>query len=325
MAALHNMQTMPPMHAFYADHFVLPLPSGHRFPMEKYRWLRDRIATELPDVVLLEAPAATDGELALVHSTAYIQDVVSGTLNKAMQQELGFPWSPEMVERSRRSVGATVAACRSALRWGVSGNLAGGTHHAYADRGSGFCVFNDVAVAARLLQVEYARLHATTADMFKVLILDLDVHQGNGTAAIFAADSSVCTVSVHGARNFPFHKETSDWDAQLDDGANDVVYLQAVDAALRFVDTRWNRPDLVIYLAGADPYEGDRLGRLAVTQSGLIERDRRVLDWAWQRRVPLAMAMAGGYGRVVAETVQVQINTWQVALHYFCRWNNGFN
>lgn len=310
------------MHAFYADNFVLPLPQGHRFPMEKYRWLRDRIATELPDIDLREAPAASDGELALVHSPTYIHSIISGALAKEAQQALGFPWSPEMVERSRRSVGATVAACRSALRWGVSGNLAGGTHHAYADRGGGFCVFNDAAVAARLMQVEHARQHGATAGVFKVLILDLDVHQGNGTAAIFAGDSSVCTVSVHGARNFPFHKETSDWDAELADGTGDVEYLQAVDAALVFVDERWSRPDLVIYLAGADPYEGDRLGRLAVTESGLVERDRRVLDWAWQRKVPIAMAMAGGYGRVLAETVQVQMNTWQMALNYFHRWNS---
>lgn len=305
------------MKAFYADHFVLPLPEGHRFPMAKYRMLRDRLANELPGVRLHEAPASTDAQLVLVHSPAYVAAVAQGTLEAAVQREIGFPWSPAMAERARRSVGGTLAACRAALSEGVAGSLAGGTHHAYGERGSGFCVFNDVAVAARLMQSEWMQMWP-----LRVAVIDLDVHQGNGTARIFAEDDSVFTLSLHGARNFPFQKERSDLDVELPDGCTDAVYLEALEQALDTLAQRFE-PGLVLYLAGADPHEGDRLGRLALTHDGLEARDRRVFDWAWQRRVPLAFVMAGGYGRDLDDTVQAQCATWRVALQYHARWQNS--
>jgi acetoin utilization deacetylase AcuC-like enzyme len=309
------------LQAFYADHFVLPLPSGHRFPMDKYQRLRDRVARELPLVRMGVAPRASDGELALVHDPAYIRAVAEGTLDAAAMREIGFPWSPEMVERSRRSAGATVAAARAVLGLcGVSevaANMAGGTHHASRCKGSGFCVFNDAAVAARQMQMEWARSHRKP---LQVAIVDLDVHQGNGTASIFSADPSVFTLSLHGLKNFPFRKEASDLDADLPDGCTDAPYLQALEHALAELDRRFE-PDLVVYLAGADPFEGDRLGRLKLSYDGLEARDRRVFDWAWQRRIPLAFAMAGGYGINIDDTVQVQMNTFRVALEYWTRWN----
>ena len=307
------------MRAFYSDQFVLPLPAGHRFPMAKYRLLRDRLAAELPQVELAVAQPASDGELALVHQPRYIQDVVQGRLSPQAQKDIGFPWTPEMVERSRRSVGATVMAARAALLGeGLAANLAGGTHHAYADKGSGFCVFNDAAVAARLMQAEWSRSHTQP---LHVAIIDLDVHQGNGTARIFANDPQVFTLSLHGARNFPFAKETSDLDLELPDGCTDDAYLEALDQALAQLDSRFE-PSLVLYLAGADPHEGDRLGRLSLSFDGLEARDLRVFDWAWQRRIPLAFSMAGGYGHEMNDTVQAQVNTYRVAYAYWRRWQN---
>lgn len=307
------------MHAYYADHFVLPLPNGHRFPMGKYARLRERLAAELPQVQLLEALPASDGELALVHAPAYIEAVAQGSLSAAAQREIGFPWSPAMAERARRSVGATLLASRSALGGGgLAANLAGGTHHAYADKGSGFCVFNDFAVAARLMQAENARSHRARGPL-RVAIVDLDVHQGNGTARIFAHDDSVFTLSLHGAKNFPFRKEPGDIDVELPDGCDDAAYLEALESALGELDRRFE-PGLVLYLAGADPHEGDRLGRLKLTFDGLEARDRRVMDWAWHKRVPLAFAMGGGYGHDLEATVQVQVNTYRTALQYRQRW-----
>ena len=304
------------MKAYYSDHFVLPLPAGHRFPMVKYGLLRECLARELPQVALQEAPRASDGELTLVHAPAYIASLEQGTISPTAMREIGFPWSAAMVERSRRSAGATVAAARMALLEGVAANLAGGTHHAYGDKGGGFCVFNDAAVAARLMQAEWGRQQRHA---LRVAIIDLDVHQGNGTAHIFAQDDSVFTLSLHGERNFPFRKENSDLDVALPDGCGDEPYLQALETALEALQHRFE-PGLVIYLAGADPFEGDRLGRLNLSYDGLEARDRRVFDWCWQRRIPLAFAMAGGYGVKIDETVQVQLNTYRVALDYWQRW-----
>ncbi|WP_299019523.1 histone deacetylase [uncultured Tepidimonas sp.] len=308
------------MQVFYATQFVLPLPAGHRFPMAKYALLRDVLARE-PDIRLRLAEPASDGELALAHTPAYVDAVVHGALSAAQQREIGFPWSPAMVERARRSVGATVQAFRVALAGeGVAANIAGGTHHAYPDKGSGFCVFNDVAVAARLLQAEWARRGAAQrAWPLRVAIIDLDVHQGNGTARIFRDDPSVFTLSLHGARNFPFRKEPSDCDVELPDGCGDAEYLEALEWALGELERRF-AADAVLYLAGADPHEGDRLGRLKLTDDGMEARDRRVFEWAWQRRLPLAMVMAGGYGHDIATTVRVQCNTYRVALAYWRRW-----
>jgi len=312
--------------AFYADNFVLPLPPGHRFPMPKYQLLRDRLVREMPAVRMQQAPAASDGELALVHTPAYIEAIARGTLPAAAQREIGFPWSPAMAERARRSAGATVAAARVALGLapcsrpeGLAANLAGGTHHAYAGKGSGFCVFNDAAVAARLMQAEWTRQHRQARQPLQVAVIDLDVHQGNGTASIFAQDPSVFTLSLHGEKNFPFRKEASDLDVELPDGCPDGPYLQALEEALGALERRFE-PGLILFLAGADPFEGDRLGRLALSFDGLEARDRRVFDWAWQRRIPLAFSMAGGYGRNIDDTVQVQVNTWRVALEYWRRW-----
>jgi acetoin utilization deacetylase AcuC-like enzyme len=287
--------------------------------MAKYARLRERLARELPAVQLHEALAAADGELALVHAPDYVAAIAQGSLLPAAQREIGFPWSPAMAERARRSVGATVQACRLALGGaGMAANLAGGTHHAYADKGSGFCVFNDAAVAARLMQAEHARRHRGRGPL-QVAIIDLDVHQGNGTARIFARDPSVFTLSLHGAKNFPFRKEAGDLDVELPDGCEDDAYLEALERALDELGQRFE-PGLVIFLAGADPHEGDRLGRLKLSYDGLEARDRRVMDWAWQRRVPLAFAMAGGYGTDMDTTVQVQMNTYRVALDYHARW-----
>lgn len=305
--------------AFYSDHFVLPLPPGHRFPMQKYRLLRDRIAGELPLVQLHEAPASSDGELALVHTPGYVAQIATGTLPPAMARAIGFPWSAAMVERARRSVGATVAAARAALRDGVAANLAGGTHHASTDAGGGFCVFNDVAVAARLMQAEWGR--SRPAGSLQVAIVDLDVHQGNGTAAIFRNDPSVFTLSLHGEHNFPFRKETSDLDVALPDGCGDAAYSHALELALDELERRCS-PGLLLYLAGADPYEGDRLGRLHLSADGLEARDRRVFEWAAARGIPAAFVMAGGYGHRIEETVAIQFNTFRVASEYHGRWQN---
>lgn len=306
------------MQAFYSTQFVLPLPPGHRFPMAKYHMLHARLAAERPAIRFQQAEPASDGELALVHTPEYIQAVAQGRLSAQMQREIGFPWSAQMVERSRRSTGATVMAARVAMREGIAANLAGGTHHAYADRGGGFCVFNDAAVAARLMQAEWFRQHKRS---LSVAIIDLDVHQGNGTARIFANDDSVFTLSLHGERNFPFAKESSDFDIALPDDCGDGPYLEALEQALQTLASRFD-PGLVIYLAGADPHEGDRLGRLRLSFDALEARDRRVMDWAWQRRIPLAFAMAGGYGRDLNDTVQAQVNTFGVALAYWQRWQN---
>ncbi len=305
------------MQVFYATQFVLPLPPGHRFPMGKYQLLRDRLADELPDIQLMQALPATDGELALAHTPGYIQGIGDGTVEPAILREIGFPWSPAMAERARRSVGATISACRVAFAEGVAANIAGGTHHASADRGGGFCVFNDAAVAARLMQAEQAR----RGRRLRVAVVDLDVHQGNGTARIFRNDDSVFTLSIHGQKNFPFRKEPSDLDVDLPDGCADDEYLHALEGALAELERRFD-PGLVIYLAGADPHEGDRLGRLKLTWDGLEARDRRVFDWAWERGLPLAFAMAGGYGRRMEDTVQAQMNTFGAALSYWRRWQN---
>ena len=293
------------MDAFFTDHFVLPLPSGHRFPMEKYRMLREQVS-KLPGLILKEAPAADDPSLLLAHSPEYVRKVIEGALTPAEVREIGFPWSPGMVERSRRSVGATLAACASALRDGLGVNLAGGTHHAYRDKGSGYCVFNDAAIAARWLQQERSA-------SFRVAIIDLDVHQGNGTAAIIGQDPSVMTLSMHGEKNFPFRKEASQIDIGLPDGCQDDQYLNALHRALRQVHVSF-APDFILYLAGADAHEGDRLGRLKLTTTGMLARDEAVFDLGRALGVPVAVAMAGGYGHVVQTTVDVHAQTVRAAL-----------
>ena len=317
------------MQAFHADAFVLPLPAGHPFPMDKYRLLRDAVVASLPAVRIEEAPTASDGELALAHAPDYVAAVAEGTLTAAQQREIGFPWSERMAARARRSVGATFAAARAALREGVAANLAGGTHHAYRDKGSGYCVFNDVAVAARLMQAEAGRVRRGASPVLPVLVVDLDVHQGNGTAAIFQGDASVFTLSLHGDKNFPFRKEASDLDVALPDGCTDADYLAALDtalaAALAGVAQRHDGalPGLAFYVAGADAHEGDRLGRLKLTYEGMAERDRRVFAALRERGIPVAVAMAGGYGRDIATTVAVHRRTLAEALASWQAWQRG--
>jgi acetoin utilization deacetylase AcuC-like enzyme len=295
------------MDAFYSDRFVLPLPAGHRFPMEKYRLLRERIGQSLTEIRLLEPEPLTDEALAAAHSPDYIRRLVGGDLSRKEMMAIGFPWSPEMVERSRRSAGATVMACRAAFRDGVGVNLAGGTHHAYRDRGEGFCCFNDAVVAARLMQREGLAA--------KCLVIDLDVHQGNGTAAMTRDDSSIFAFSMHGAENYPFVKEQSDLDIELPDGTSDAIYLESLQAALIEIRKQF-APGLVIYLAGADPFCDDRLGRLALTKAGLLARDRQVMEFVRGLGVPIAIAMAGGYGRTIQDTVDIHFQTVNCALQY---------
>jgi len=312
----------PAMQAFYSDNFVLPLPQGHRFPMAKYQLLRDALCAELPQVRFVQAPAATDGELAFVHDPDYVDAIADGTVTPQILREIGFPWSEAMAARARRSVGGTLQAARLAMQEGIAANLAGGTHHAYAGRGGGFCVFNDLAVTARVVQAEWGRQPGSTGGRrapLQVAIIDLDVHQGNGTARIFSRDDSVFTLSLHGDKNFPFRKEQGDLDVALPDGCGDDDYLLALEQALQTLEDRFN-PGFVLYLAGADPFERDRLGRLKLTFDGLQARDRRVFDWCHTRKIPLAFAMGGGYGHDIAETVQVQVNTYRVALEYWRRW-----
>jgi acetoin utilization deacetylase AcuC-like enzyme len=293
--------------AFYTDHFVLPLPAGHRFPMEKYSRLRDLVGSQA-GIELVEAPSVTDTQILYAHDPSYLIKVIEGTLSAQEQREIGFPWSTQMVERSRRSAGATVAAAKTALQEGIAANLAGGTHHAYRDTGSGFCVFNDSAIAARTLQKEIN-------PSLKVAVIDLDVHQGNGTAAILQNDDSIFTLSIHGENNFPFKKEQSDLDVGLADGSNDEIYLHSLSTALDQLDSRF-KADCLIFLAGADPHEGDRLGRLNISKDGMRLRDEMVFQYALDRQLPIAFSMAGGYGKEIESTVDIHFQTIKIALQF---------
>ena len=295
------------MKAFYTDHFVLPLPAGHRFPMEKYSRLRDLVGSQA-GIELVEAPSVTDTQILYAHDPSYLIKVIEGTLSAQEQREIGFPWSTQMVERSRRSAGATVAAAKTALQEGIAANLAGGTHHAYRDTGSGFCVFNDSAIAARTLQKE-------VNPSLKVAVIDLDVHQGNGTAAILQNDDSIFTLSIHGENNFPFKKEQSDLDVGLADGSNDEIYLHSLSTALDQLDSRF-KADCLIFLAGADPHEGDRLGRLNISKDGMRLRDEMVFQYALDRQLPIAFSMAGGYGKEIESTVDIHFQTIKTALQF---------
>lgn len=294
------------MKIYYTDQFVLPLPAEHRFPMDKYRRLRERVQEAGWDGVELIAPhAASDEELARAHDPAYLERVREGTLSRAEIRRIGFPWSPAMVERSRRSSGATIEGALAALADGVAVSLAGGTHHAFRASGEGFCVFNDSVVAARALR------EAGRAERF--VVLDCDVHQGNGTAAICADDETIFTFSIHGARNFPYRKEQSDLDVALDDGTGDAVYLDALDQALdRAIGAAG--ADLAFFLAGADPWHGDRWGRLGLTKAGLIERDRLVLSRCEAAGLPVVVTMAGGYAPDVEDIVEIHFATVEQAV-----------
>ncbi len=278
--------------------------------MIKYRLLRERIAAAFPDLRLEEPAPATDAQLLLAHDPDYVDRLVRGDLSRDEIRQIGFPWTPEMVERSRRSTGATIAASRAALTDGFGVNLAGGTHHAHADHGEGFCCFNDAVVACRVLQ------HEGLVD--RVLVIDLDVHQGNGTAEMTQGDARIFTFSMHGATNFPFRKAQSDLDIELPDRSTDQDYLAALDQGLE-VCARAIVPDLIIYLAGADPFEDDRLGRLSLTKAGLAQRDERVFAFAKHRGIPVSVAMAGGYARVIEDTVDIHFQTVARGLGLFAK------
>lgn len=299
------------MKLFFSDHFELPLPAGHRFPIDKYRRLRERLQAsgEFTADDFQVAPAASDAQLALAHDADYLARVARGELSTTEIKCLGLPWSAALVERSRRSTGATLAACRAALQEnGCAINLSGGTHHAHAAHGEGFCVFNDAAVAARVVLAEGL--------VQRVAIVDCDVHQGNGTAAICADDRQIFTFSLHGAHNFPFVKACSNLDIELPDRCDDVLYLRQLAAALEEV-FRCAHPQLVIYLAGADPYHDDRLGRLALTFVGLAARDEYVFSTCRARGVAVAVAMAGGYARQIDDTVAIHYHTVCTARRIF--------
>jgi acetoin utilization deacetylase AcuC-like enzyme len=270
--------------------------------MSKYSMLRERVAADgVCGPGELRTPrAVTDEEILRAHAPGYLERVVSGSLTDKEIRRIGFPWSERMVERSRRASGGTLGACLAALDDGFAANLAGGTHHAFSDRGEGFCVFNDSAIAARAVQA--AEL------VSRVVVIDTDVHQGNGTAEILRGDETVFTFSIHGAKNFPFHKEESDLDTPLPDGADDAEFLTTLERGLQSALEAANA-DLAIYLAGADPFEGDRLGRLSVTKAGLAERDRMVLESCRDRGIPVAVTMAGGYARNVEDTVDVHFQS----------------
>ena len=291
---------------FYSDQFVLPLPEGHRFPMKKYSMLRERVEQgDICEPGELRVPhVATDVEILRAHNPSYLRKVTTGALTPKETRRIGFPWSEMMVERSRRASGGTLETCRAALEEGFAANLAGGTHHAFADHGEGFCVLNDSAIAARTLRAEGL--------VDKVVVLDTDVHQGNGTAAIMQGDPHVFTFSIHGAKNYPFRKERSDLDVALPDGADDGVFLEALEEGLeQALDHA--RVNLAIFLAGADPFVGDRLGRLSVSKEGLAERDRLVFASCRERGIPVAVTMAGGYAREVSDIVDIHFRTIQRA------------
>lgn len=296
------------MKVFYSDPFTFPLPETHRFPLAKYRMLRERVAAWSYDtgVELLLAPRATRDELLLVHTPAYVDAFCAGSLDALAQQRIGFPWSHELVERSLRSCGGTLAAARTALVEGAATYLAGGTHHARADRGAGYCVFNDCAVGARIVQRE--------GGCERVLVVDTDVHQGDGTAAIFADDPSVFTFSIHGSDNFPADKARSDLDIALPSRCGDEAYLAALQSGLAEAVTR-SRPQFVFYLSGADPLVGDRLGKLAVSADALRRRDAMVFATLRMLAAPWVTVMGGGYGLDLERTVDVYEATVLAACH----------
>jgi acetoin utilization deacetylase AcuC-like enzyme len=287
------------MQAFAHDVFTYPLPAGHRFPLGKYRMVREA-AAGLPDVDVHDTDAAGWDDLRRTHTADWVDRVRDGRLERREQLGLGLPWSPELVERARRATGATILAARAALEDGVAANLGGGTHHAFADVGRGFCVFNDVVTALRVMRAERR--------VDRVIVVDVDVHQGDGTHALLAADARAFTLSVNGFRNYPFRRVPGDLDIDLPDGTTDDPYLAAVGEALPRA-VRRARPELCFVLAGADPFEGDRLGRLALTKAGLVARDALVRDTMVEAGIPICVTLAGGYAEDIHDTVEINLNT----------------
>lgn len=291
---------------FYCDQHKIELPEGHKFPMEKYRLLRQ----ELERDGLYEMETATPATLEMierVHDPSYVAEFASGTLSAQAVRRIGFPWSASLVSRTLCSVGGTLAATADALEFGYGGTLAGGTHHAFRDCGSGFCVFNDIAVAAKWLLVERG--------LVRVAVADCDVHQGDGTAQIFEGDERVFTLSLHGRKNFPFRKQRSRLDVELEDGTSDDEYLAALGGAMTKV-LEFN-PQVLFYQSGVDGLACDRLGRLALTHDGLRQRDRLVLSLCQNRAIPAVITLGGGYGNPIEATVEAHANTYRIALEVF--------
>lgn len=289
--------------------YTIPLPAGHRFPIAKYARLRQRVVDEgLVRQDAVQEPARVSREALLrAHDATYVDAFSGGRLTTEALRRLGLPWSPALVERAWRAVGGTTEAAEAALSSGIAMNLAGGTHHAFRDRGEGFCVFNDVAVAVLTL--------LAAGRIRRAAVIDLDVHQGNGTHAIFATDDRVFTFSMHGRRNYPFHRVPGALDVELEDGTGDAEYLGRLAEALPGVLTR-AQPDLVVYLAGADPHEADRLGRLRLTFDGLARRDAMVLESCREVGIPVAITIAGGYGHDLETTVEAHVRTVRVAREF---------
>lgn len=291
---------------FYCDHYPIPLPPGHKFPMAKYRLLREMLAADERFRLEPAQPVACEAVMT-AHDSAYVAAFVAGTLHPAVMRRIGFPWSPELVERTLASVGGTLAAAEDALATGFGGTLAGGTHHAFRGEGAGFCVFNDMAVATLWLR-RAGRLN-------RAAVVDLDVHQGDGTAAIFCDDREVLTLSFHGRHNFPFRKQQSSIDIDLADGTGDGEYLNALESTLPRVFEC--RPEVVFYQSGVDGLAGDRLGRLALTFDGLRERDRLVFEACRARGVPVVVTLGGGYADPIMRTVEAHANTFRTAAEVF--------
>lgn len=293
------------MRAFAHDVYVYPLPDSHRFPLPKYRLVREGAEAE-PSIAVHAAPEASWDELAHTHTAGYLERMRTGQVNRQAQLALGLPWSPELVARSLRAVGATIAAARATLddAAGVAANLGGGTHHAFPDEGRGFCVFNDVVTALRTLRTERAAVR-------RFLVVDLDVHQGDGTHACLCEDPEAFTLSINGFHNYPFRRVPGDLEADLPDGAGDDRYLGELDRLLPAAIER-SRPQLAFVLAGADPYEGDRLGRLALTKDGLGARDRLARDTLAAAGIPVCLTLAGGYAEPIEHTVEINLTTLRI-------------
>ncbi len=290
------------MKAFFSDIFEFPLPQGHRFPIQKYRLLRMMILERgvIPSGNLIIPRTTTDEEINLVHTTEYLDKLNKGFLSDKEIRRLGFPWSSQLVQRAKRSTGGTIQACQTALTNGIGINLSGGTHHAFADHAEGYCLLNDVAIAIRVLQVEGV--------IHRAVIIDCDVHQGNGTACIFTDDPGVFTFSIHAEKNFPLNKEISNLDIALEDYTEDDKYIDYLIAGLETALTN-SEAELAIYLAGADPYKGDRLGRLSLSKNGLKNRDQIVLEHCMKAGLPVAIVMAGGYARTIQDIVDIHYQT----------------
>ena len=285
----------------------LMLPAGHKFPLGKYDRIKAALERSFGEDALMLGATASHEDLVLVHDPAYVRAVREGTLESAALRRLGFPWSESLVVRAMRSVGGTLGALAWAAEHGAAGHLAGGTHHAFRDRGEGFCVFNDIAVAIMVARRDHGLARAA--------IIDLDVHQGNGSAAIFAGDPAVFTLSLHGARNYPFQKETSSLDVALPDGCEDAAYLAALPPALEQVAA--HRPDVLFYQSGVDALRGDRLGRMALTHEGLLRRDALVFALARRLRVPLVVTLGGGYGRDIDSSIRGHVGVFRGLVHAY--------